>query len=162
MAVQVPADTIIIEPESCYAKFGMRERELLLQGSRPTNQRYAGASSYKPAIGRKTMEGFTTSVVETVEQFEHEACTLSCGVCNACPKRYCEHPNDKDPINVAWNEATELTMRAMNALEVLGDVLRKEDRVAGPGPTAEFFDEKDDPNPDNGLGPDGNGSATKA
>ena len=35
LAVQVPDDVVIVEPESCFAKFGLRERELFLQG--PTN-----------------------------------------------------------------------------------------------------------------------------
>ena len=37
LAVQTPDDTVIVEPESCYAKYGMRERELFLQGRIPAN-----------------------------------------------------------------------------------------------------------------------------
>ena len=109
------------------------------------------------------MEGFTTSMVETVEQFETEATSLSCGAFAACPDVYRENPDPTDPINAAWNEVTVLTARAMNAVEVLGDLLRKEDGVAGPGPTAEFFaDGTDEKTAETKTRPDANGSAKKA
>ncbi len=111
-------------------------------------------------FGERTMEGLTTSMIETVEGFENEASSLACGVFNACPAMYRERPNSS-PLNVAWNEATELTTRAMNALEALGDHLRKEAGITTPGPTAEFFDESADSPADTEIGPDGNGSAIK-
>ena len=107
------------------------------------------------------MEGFTTSAVETVEQFEEEASSLACGVFNACPVMYREKPNNQDPINVAWNQTVELTMRAMNAVEDLGNLLRKEAGVVGPGPTAVFCYETSDSPDDTEIDPDGNGSASE-
>ena len=37
LAVRTPDDTVIVEPELCFAKYGMRERELFLQGRIPAN-----------------------------------------------------------------------------------------------------------------------------
>ena len=37
LADQTPDDTVIVEPELCFAKYGMRERELFLLGRIPAN-----------------------------------------------------------------------------------------------------------------------------
>ena len=37
LAVHVPDDLVIVEPESVYAKYGAREHGRLVQGSRPTS-----------------------------------------------------------------------------------------------------------------------------
>ena len=88
------------------------------------------------------MAGRPKTMAKRVTALEDRALQLTIDLFKIVPLQYLDHPNDGDPFNRAWNEATDATRTAMCKLEDLGALVREKAGITVLGPIASWRDER--------------------
>ena len=82
------------------------------------------------------MAGTPKKMAGQVAELEEVAFGLAADVFVLAPTQYRKRETN-DELGTAWNVCIEATMKVMNAMENLGDLLRAKAGIAGSGPIAE-------------------------
>ncbi len=94
------------------------------------------------------MAGRPKTMVKRVERLGHQVVRLRCDLEEQMPEQYMYHPDDRDPINKAWNRARDAASLATAHLGSLSGLLREKAKSTRSSPTAVVFDEAEQPEPD--------------
>lgn len=86
------------------------------------------------------MAGTPKKMAGQVAELEELAFDLSTELFVLAPTQY-RRRETNDELGTAWNVCIEATIKAMNAMESLGDLLRAKVCIKGPGPIAELVAE---------------------
>ena len=86
------------------------------------------------------MAGTPKKMARQVAELEEVAFGLAADVFVLAPRQY-RRRETNDELGTAWIVSIEMTIKAMNAMESLGDLLRAKAGIKGPGPIAELVAE---------------------
>ena len=82
-------------------------------------------------------------MAKRVTALEDRVLQLTRDLFKIAPQQYLDHPNDRDPLNMAWNKAVDRTHDSMYAVVDLGNLVREKAGITEPGPVARHIAEKE-------------------